>query len=157
MVKSDASNVDQYLNELPDDRKKILVRVREVILKNLNPGFKETMNWGMISYEIPLETFPDTYNKQPLLFAALASQKQYVSLYLMTVYQDSKLNEILLKGFKKIGKKPNMGKSCIRFKKIEDIPLEVIGKLISKTTVENYINKYEDARSRGTNKRPKRK
>ncbi len=77
MVKSDASNVDQYLNELPDDRKKILKKVRETILKNLNPGFRETMNWGMISYEIPLETFSDTYNKQPLLFAALASQKQY--------------------------------------------------------------------------------
>ena len=148
MVKSDASTVDQYLNDLPDDRQKILKKVRETILKNLNPGFKETMNWGMISYEIPLETYPETYNKQPLLFAALASQKQYVSLYLMTVYQDSKLNESLLNGFIKIGRKPNMGKSCIRFKRIDDIPLEVIGHIISKTTAEDFIEKYEEVRSK---------
>jgi len=147
MVKSDATSVDQYLNDLPDDRKRVLKQIRRTILKNLNPDFEETMNWGMISYEIPLEIYPDTYNGQPLQFAALASQKQYVSLYLMSVYQDSRLKEFLLDGFKKIGKRPNIGKSCIRFKQIEDIPLEEIGKIISKTSVDEYIEKYEKARN----------
>ena len=145
-MKSKAASVDQYLYELPDDRRIILQQVRGEILKNLNPGFEELMNWGMISYEVPLETYPDTYNNQPLQFAALASQKQYVSVYLMNVYQDAGLKQYLLNGFRKIGKKPNMGKSCVRFRQIHDIPLRVIGEIIGKTTVDDFIRTYEKSR-----------
>ena len=146
MVKSTAVDVDQYLSELPDGERIIIGRVRDTVLKNLNPGFEETMNWGMISYEIPLSAYPDTYNKKPLLFAALAAQKRHYSLYLMSVYQNPALNDYLLNGFKEINKKPNMGKSCIRFKCTDDIPLKVIGEIIRKTTVEDFIKTYEKVR-----------
>jgi len=146
MVKSTAVNVGQYLSELPESKKNVLERVRDTVLKNLNPGFEETMNWGMISYEIPLKTYPNTYNNKPLQFAALASQKHHFSLYLMSVYQNPALNDFLLKGFKKIGRKPNMGKSCIRFNRVDDIPLIVIGEIIRETTVEGFIKNYEEVR-----------
>jgi len=148
MVKSNAVNVGQYLSELPENKKNVMERVRDTVLKNLNPGFEEAMNWGMISYEIPLRTYPNTYNKKPLQFAALALQKHHISLYLMCVYQNPALKDYLLKGFEKIGRKPNLGKSCIRFKRVDDIPLKVIGEIIRKTTVEGFIKNYEEVRQK---------
>jgi hypothetical protein len=146
LVKSTAVDVDQYLSEFPEDKKNILERVRDTVLKNLNAGFEETMNWGMISYEVPLIIYPNTYNKKPLQFAALASQKRHFSLYLMSVYQNPAFNDYLQKGFEDINKKPDMGKSCIRFKRVDDIPLKVIGEIIRKTTVEDFIKTYEGVR-----------
>jgi hypothetical protein len=147
-MQSIAKSVLDYLNELPENRKDAISIVRNVILKNLPNGYEETMNWGMISYEIPLERYPDTYNKQPLGLAALASQKKHMSLYLMCVYMIPERMEKLKKGFQEIGVKPNMGKSCVRFNKVEKLPLETIGEIIADTTIENYLDYYEKVKKK---------
>lgn len=146
MVKSDAKTVEEYLNQLTEERRSVVSSVRDVILNHLPDGYQESMNWGMISYEIPLDRYPDTYNGQPLSFASLAAQKNYFSLYLMCVYQETRLRTELEDAFREIGKKPDMGKSCIRFKKTEDIPLMRIGKLLEEITPEKLIKSYESVK-----------
>ncbi len=101
------------------------------------------MNWGMISYQVPLAIYPTTYNKKPLMFAALAAQKNNLSLYLMCIYQSPDLLHEIKAGFERLGNKPNMGKSCIRFKKADDIPLETIGTVIRKMTLKRFLAEYE--------------
>ncbi len=147
MVSSKAATIEEYLEELPPERRAVIAEVRETIQENLPPGYAETMNWGMISYEIPLEDYPDTYNGQPLYYAALAAQKNHYAVYLSGVYQDPKQEKILREGFEKIGKKPDKGKSCVRFRKLENIPLEVIGQLIASTPPEKLIALYEESRN----------
>lgn len=147
MVSSKAATVEEYLQELPPERQAVLAEVRETIRENLPAGYTETMNWGMISYEIPLDVYPDTYNGQPLSYVALAAQKNHYAVYMSGVYQDPKQEKILLEGFEKIGKKPDMGKSCVRFRKLENIPLEVIGQLIASTPPEKLIAIYEESRN----------
>ncbi|HEU4560194.1 MAG TPA: DUF1801 domain-containing protein [Longimicrobium sp.] len=146
MAKSAASTVDEYLAELPDDRRQALSAVREVVLRNLPEGYREMMTFGMIGYGIPLERYPDTYNGQPLAFAALAAQKNYNALYLTCVYQDSEQERELRDGFKAAGKKLDMGKSCIRFKQPGDLALDAIGRIIATTPPERFIQQYEAAR-----------
>jgi hypothetical protein len=141
MVQSKAGTVAQYLEELPEERRAVVSAVRDVILENLPDGYRESMNWGMICYEIPLERYPVTYNKQPLGCAALAAQKHYYSLYLMSCYED-RLHE----AFRKAGKKLDMGKCCVRFKKLEDLPLDAIGEIIAATPPEMVIEQYEASR-----------
>ena len=148
MVSSKAKTITEYLKELPPDRRKEIKKVRDVIKKNLRPGFVETMNWGMISFEVPLETYPETYNGKPLSFIALASQKNNISLYLMCIYQDPDSLKELKSGFEKLKIKPNMGKSCVRFKKTEDIPLDIIGKIIKKVTLKKFLNSYETVKGK---------
>jgi len=148
MAQSKAATVKEYLQELSEERREIISTVRDVILKNLPVGYVETMNWGMISYEIPLSDYPNTYNKQPLSFAGLASQKNHVSFYIMCAYQDVDLMCQLKREYEIAGKKLNMGKSCIRFKKLEDFPLEVIGKLIGKVSPQDFIESYEKSRKK---------
>ena len=142
-MQSKANSVEQYLNELPEDRKESLSIVREAIVKNLPTGYVEVMNWGMITYEVPLETFPDTYNGKPLMYAALASQKNHMSVYLMGCYMSPEIRNKFENAYKQSGKKFDAGKSCIRFKKEEDLPLELIGKTIGSmncsTLIENYL------------------
>ena len=104
------------------------------------------MNWGMICYEVPLARCPDTYNKQPLMFAGLASQKHHMGLYLMCVYSHQGSRAEFEEKFRASGKKLDMGKSCVRFKKLEDLPLEVVGETIAATSVEEYIQLYRDSR-----------
>jgi len=146
MVQSDANNVQDYLKELDEEKRKVITKVREEILKNLPKGYTETMNWGMISYEVPLEIYPDTYNKKPLMFAALAAQKNHYSLYLTPVYQSEALKNWLLKQFEKENKKIDMGKSCLRFKKVDDLPLKAIGELIKRIPVKKFLDIYEESR-----------
>lgn len=146
MVRSDASSVQEYLQELPPERRKVISAVREAILQHLPEGYVESMNWGMISYEIPLDRYPDTYNGQPLSYAALAAQKNYYSLYLMSVYGDAEQEQRLREGFKKAGKRLDMGKSCVRFRKLEDLPMHVIEEAIARTTPEQFIALYEASR-----------
>ena len=119
MVRSNAATVEEYLNELAPDRREQIEAVRNVVLDKLPQGYAESMNWGMISWEIPLERYPKTYNKQPLMYAALASQKNYMSLYLMCVYTHDGTQTEFERRFKASGKKLNMGKSCVRFKTTE--------------------------------------
>jgi hypothetical protein len=146
MVQSKATTVEAYLDELPPDRREVISQVRQVILENLPAGYAEAMNWGMISYEIPLKDYPNTYNRQPLEYAALAAQKNYNAIYLMAVYGDPQREDMLREGFKKAGKKLDMGKSCVRFRKLEDIPLDVIGELIADVPSEVLILIYEKKR-----------
>lgn len=147
-MRSKAQTVSQYLREVPDSQRDSVMRTRTVIKKNLNKGFVETMNWGMISYEVPLSAYPQTYNKQPLSFAGLAAQKNNISLYLMCIYQEPGLMQTLKDEFKKIGKKPDMGKSCIRFKNVDDVPIDAIGRIIKKVTLKQFIRTYEGAKGR---------
>ena len=138
-MQSQAISVEQYLNELPDDRKESLSIVRKTIVENLPTGYYEVMNWGMITYEVPLETYPDTYNGKPLMYSALASQKNHMSVYLMGSYMSSDVRNKFEKAYKKSGKKFDAGKSCIRFKKVDDLPLKLIGKTIASISVINFI------------------
>jgi hypothetical protein len=148
MVQSKATTVEQFLEELPPERREVVSRVRKTILDNLPQGYSESMNWGMISYEIPLEDYPDTYNGQPLGYLALAAQKRYYSLYMMGVYGDSEQEAKLTEGFKEAGKKLDMGKSCVRFRKLEDVPLDVLGELIASTPPQVMIARYEESRKK---------
>ena len=149
MASSAARTVDQYLKELPAERREVVSTVREVIRKNLPTGYQETMNWGMISYEVPRDRFPKTYNGQPLMYAALAAQKNHYAVYLISMYQDGAPTGWFAEEFRKAGKKLDMGKSCVRFKKLEDLPLETIGKAIRGTSVEKLIEIYESSRGKG--------
>ncbi len=146
MVSSQAKTVPQYLQSLPPDRRKPIRIVRAVMLKNLPKGYVESMNWGMITYEIPLKRYPDTYNKQPLALAGLASQKNYTTLYLMAVYMDPKVTKWFHEKYKASGRKLDMGKSCVHFKKLDDLPLDLIAETIRLISVEDYIQRYENTR-----------
>ncbi len=146
MVSSKAKTVDQYLQELPAEKRVAIAEVRKVVLKYLPKGYKEAMLWGMISYIIPLEEYPNTYNGAPLGIAALAAHKNYNSLYLMSVYGDPKTKKWFKDRYAKSGKKLDMGKSCVHFKKAEDLPLDLIAETIALVPKEAYIKHYEAAR-----------
>ena len=146
MVRSNAETVEEYLAELPPDRREAIAAIRKVVLDNLPPGYEETMYFGMIGYVIPLERYPETYNKQPLGYVALASQKHYMSLYLMNVYGDSDTERWFKREYEASGKKLNMGKSCVRFKSLDDLPVDLIAKAVGCTTAESYIETYEASR-----------
>jgi hypothetical protein len=148
MPKTQPATVEAYLDQLPEDRRKAISAVRDVIVKNLPKGYEEAINWGMITYRIPLERYPNTYNGQPLCYAALASQKNHMAVYLMCVYGSKEIGTWFREEFRKAGKKLDMGKSCVRFKKLEDLPLAVIGKTIKKVSPKAYIAHYEKSRSR---------
>jgi len=148
MPRSKATTVKQYLDRLPDETRKTLTKVRQVVNKHLPRGYKETMAFGIIGWGIPLSRFPDTYNGQPLCYAGLAAQKNYNTLYLMAAYGDPKQKARLVAGFKKAGLKLDMGKSCIHFKTVEDLPLDTIAEVVESIPAEKYIKAYEDSRRR---------
>tara|TARA_B100001146_G_scaffold109706_1_gene96885 strand:- start:49 stop:480 length:432 start_codon:yes stop_codon:yes gene_type:complete len=142
-MQSKANTVKQYLNELPNDRKKAISIVRQTILENLPEGYDEVMNWGMMTYEVPLETYPNTYNGKPLMYAALASQKNHMAIYLMGCYMVPEVRNEFEKAYKKSGKRFDAEKSCIRFKKIDDLPLDLLGKTIASMDVNEFIDLVE--------------
>lgn len=146
MAKSNATTAEEYLAELPDERREVVATLRDLILENLPEGYQESINFGMISYEVPLERFRNTYNKQPLQYAALASQKNHVSLYLTSLYADPERVKAFEEGFAAAGKKLDMGKSCVRFQKLEDLPLELIADTIASTSADEYVAMYESGR-----------
>ena len=145
MVISKAGTVREYLAELSPERRDSIAKLRKLILKNLPKGFIEIMLYGMISYVIPLERYPITYNKKPLTIISLASQKNYMALYLMNVYGDE-AEERFKKSYLASGKKLDMGKSCVRFKSLDDLPLGLIGETIARTSVDQFIKRYERLR-----------
>jgi hypothetical protein len=138
-VQSNAKTVKQYIDELQDDRTETIKKVRDVIVKNLPKGYEEVMNWGMITYQVPLKTYPDTYNKKPLMYAALASQKNHMAVYLSGIYTSEKAYKKFERDYKSTGKRVDVGKSCVRFRKIEDLPIDLIGETIASVTVEELI------------------
>ena len=143
MAKSNAGTVREYLSELPAERRNVVSQVRDVILENLPEGYEETMNWGMISYEVPLERYPDTYNGQPLGYLALAAQKNHYAVYAHGIYMDTEGETWVRAEFEKAGRKLDMGKSCIRFRKLEDLPLNVIAQIARVRTVDQFLEGYE--------------
>jgi hypothetical protein len=147
MVSSAAKTVEAYLAELPPERRAVVSAVRDVVNAHLPEGYREAMAFGMIGWSVPLSRYPNTYNKQPLSYVALAAQKNKYSLYLMGVYADSEQERALRAAAAAQCKKLDMGKSCLRFAKLEDIPLDTIGELIAETSVDDYIAMYEAARA----------
>lgn len=150
-MQSKAASVKAYLAELPADRREMIAAVRQVILENIDQGFEEGMQYGMIGYYVPHSRYPAGYHcdpKQPLPFACLASQKNYCSLYLMTLYiGDTDISRAFLDAWKKTGKKLDMGKSCLRFKRLDDLALDVIGDALRKISVQDHIDYYETMRN----------
>jgi hypothetical protein len=144
-MRSEATTVEEYLDELPDDRRDAIAAVRKVILENLPDGYVEVMNWGMITYEVPLEMHPDTYNKQPLMFAALASQKNHMGVYLTGIYMSDDARDEFEKAYRATGKRCDVGNSCVRFRKLDDLPLELIGETIASVPVDRFIERVEES------------
>ncbi|MGB7202236.1 MAG: DUF1801 domain-containing protein [Pyrinomonadaceae bacterium] len=146
-MQSKAKTVDEYIESLPEDRQKAISDIRKVVNKNLPKGFEEMMSYGMMGWAVPHELYPAGYHcdpKQPLPFMGLASQKNFISFYSMCLYSDGKLLKWFQKEWPKhSSRKLDMGKSCIRFKKIDDIPLKLIGELASKVTPAQWIEIYE--------------
>ena len=148
-MQSKAQTVTEYLASLPEERRKAIAAVRHVIKKNLPKGYRETMQYGMISYVVPLDRYPDGYlgkKDVPLPYVSLASQKQHMAAYLMCVYSDAKLRQWFEAAWKKSGKKLDMGKSCVRFRKIEDLALDVVGEAVARVPVDRYVQFHETAK-----------
>jgi len=157
-MKSTAKTAEEYLAGLPEDRRLAIGAVRKVILDNLPEGYEERMQYGMIGYVVPHSIYPAGYHcdpTQPLSYACLASQKNHMALYSMCAYGDKATFEWIQKAFKAAGKKLDMGKSCIRFKKLDDLPLDVIGQLIARVPVKTYVAQVEQMLKREPQKRAK--
>lgn len=144
-----ATNVSDYLAHLPADRRDAITRVRDVVNANIPSGFEEKIQYGMISWCVPESVLPakDVYNKQPLCIASLASQKNHMALYLLGVYGDPKERAWFEKAYKATGKKLDMGQSCLRFKSLDALPLDVVGEVMSHITVDKYVDAYRRIRA----------
>lgn len=130
---------EEYLAGLPGDRRATVEAVRNLILERLPQGYVETVSSGMITYEVPLDIYPDTYNKRPLSYVALASQKQYISLYLMGLYAQPGTAEEFERAYRATGKRYDVGKSCVRFRRLDDLPLDLVGDVIAAIEVPEYV------------------
>ena len=148
-MQSKATTPEQYLSELPEDRKEAMLKLRNAIKENLPQGFEEVISYGMLGYVVPHSIYPSGYHcdpKLPLPFINLASQKNFIALYHMGIYANKNLESWFVSEYPKhVKTKLDMGKSCIRFKKIDDIPFDFIGELAAKVSVEDWISNYEKA------------
>jgi uncharacterized protein YdhG (YjbR/CyaY superfamily) len=146
-MKSDATTVEGYIQDLPQERKKAISQLRQTIKDHLPAGFEEVMSYGMIGYVVPHSLYPDGYHCNPVLplpFINIASQKNFIALYHMGVYANKELYNWFVSEYPKhVTTKLDMGKSCIRFKKIETIPYELLGELCSRMTTKDWIDLYE--------------
>ena len=147
-MQSDATSVEAYLDDLPPDRRAALEAVRDTINAHLPEGYAEAMAFGMIGWGIPLTDYPDTYNGQPLGIAALASQKNHMAVYLMGLHADAGLEEWFRQEYAARGLRLDMGKSCVRFLRLDQVPLDVLGELIARVPPTLLIERYEAARAR---------
>ena len=147
-MQSTAKTPQEYIDSLPEDRKTVISKLRNLILKNLPEGFEQVMGYGMMGFVVPHAIYPNGYHcdpKLPLPFLGIASQKNFVALYHMGIYADPELSAWFIAEYPKHAKtKLDMGKSCIRFKKMEDIPYDLIAELVTKMTVQDWISKYEN-------------
>ncbi|NNF20216.1 MAG: DUF1801 domain-containing protein [Flavobacteriaceae bacterium] len=145
---SDAKSPEEYISEIPEERKPYMHKLRETILQNLPGGFREEMSYGMIGYVVPHELYPPGYHvntELPLPFVSIASQKNNLALYHMGIYASPELYNWWLEEYKnRVKSKLDMGKSCVRFKKLDDIPFDLIGELCTKMSVEEWITIYEN-------------
>jgi len=146
-MRSSAKTVKEYLSELPEERRGAIELVRQVVLDHLPDGYEEAMNWGMITYQVPFSRYPDTYNREPLMYAALASQKNHMALYLIGIYANDSMRQQFEEEYRASGKRLDIGKSCVRFKTIDDLPLDLVGKAIAAFDMDSFIKETERARS----------
>ncbi|MGB2964950.1 MAG: DUF1801 domain-containing protein [Anaerolineales bacterium] len=149
---SKAQTVADYLSEMPPERREAINKVRETILENLPEGYEEVMNWGMITYQVPLEVYPDTYNKKPLMYAALANQKNHMAVYLTGIYLDEGIYQEFEEKYKKTGKRYDVGKSCVRFRKLDDLPLPLIGESIKAMEMDEFLERVKGVSARKAKK-----
>jgi hypothetical protein len=147
MVSSKAATPEAYIAELPPERRELVERIRAIVNANLPDGYVERMSWGMIGWELPLERYPDTYNGQPLVYAGLAAQKNYTALYLNCVYASEERTRHLTDAWAAAGKKLDMGKSCLRFKRVDQLAEDVLAQTIRSIPVEDFVRDYEASRS----------
>ena len=145
MVSSSARTVAEYLRELPPERRAVVTAVRRLVKKQLPRGYEEVMNWGMITYQVPANVFPVTRGGQPLCYAALAAQKNYYALYLMSLYLDRGELAAFRASFEAAGKKLDAGKSCVRFRRLDDLVLPAVARLVAATPVEHLVATFEKA------------
>jgi hypothetical protein len=156
---SDAKTVKEYLASLPTDRRAAISAVRKVILENLPKGYEEYVQSGMISYVVPHSVYPAGYHcnpSQPMPFASLASQKNHMALHLFAVYSNAEMEQWLRDAFEKSGKKIDLGKACLRFKKLEDLPLDVIGKFFARIPVKDFLARIEAVLGQAKSRRAKK-
>lgn len=138
-MQSEATTISDYLAELPADRRAAIEIVRHTILENLPEGYEEVINWGMITYQVPLKLYSDTYNGKPLMYVALASQKNHMAVYLTGIYMDKNTRRKFEEDYRASGKKFDVGKSCVQFKQLTDLPVDLIGKSIAAFTPAEFI------------------
>lgn len=148
MVGSLADTPEAYLAELPPERRGLVEKLRAIVNANIPDGYVERMDWGMISWELPLERYPDTYNGRPLVYAGLAAQKNHTALYLNCVYASTGRTERLQAAWAAAGKKLDMGKSCLRFKRADQVAENVLAEAVASVPVEAFIAEYEASRTR---------
>lgn len=146
-MQSKATTVAAYLDELPSERREAIGRVRELVRRHLPSGFRETMAFGMITWEVPLERYPQTYNGKGLVRAGLAAQKNYNALYLSCTYQDPQAEALLREAARREGRKLDMGKSCVRFDAPDELPLDAIAELLRRLSVDEFIASCQRARA----------
>lgn len=147
-MKSAASTVGEYLKDLPADRREAIEAVREVILDRLPTGYVEEMGFGMITYVVPLAVYPDTYNRQPLMYVGLANQKHHMAIYLSAIYASPDQRSAFEAAYAATGKRYDCGKSCVRFRRLDDLPLSVIGDAVASLPLGRFVSLAKDATSR---------
>lgn len=147
MATSTAATVDEYLEELPEDRATVVAHVRRLVNASIPPGYVEGMLYGMITWMVPLEIYPETYNGKPLAYVSLAAQKNYYSLYLMSVYSDSEEEVRLRQQWLARGTKLDMGKSCLRFRRVDDLHEDLVAGVIAAVPMDEHIEKAKVARA----------
>ena len=151
-MKTDKTTIQEYLAEMPEERREAIKKVRQTILKHLPEGYEEAINFGMITYQVPLAVYPDTYNKKPLMYAALANQKNHMAVYLTGIYMDEKLYQGFEKKYRETGKRYDVGKSCVRFRKLDDLPLDLIGESVGAISMEEFIKRTKGLSARKAKK-----
>ena len=149
-----ALTVNQWLASVPTERKDAINAVRDAVNEHLPPGYEETVDWGMLAWVVPLATLPNTHNGHPLTLAALGAHTKLMTLYLASVYGDPKLRREFEIAYKRTGKKLDMGGSCVHFKKLDDLPLDVVGDTIARVGVDQYVERYQTSR---TKEKPRKK
>jgi len=143
--------VDQWLASVPAERRDAINAIRGAVNEHLPRGYEETVDWGLLAWVVPLATFSNTHNGRPLMLAALGAHTKVMTVYLMTVYSDPKVRREFEIAYKRTGKKLDMGGCCVHFKKLDDLPLEVVGNAIARVAVDQYVERYKSSRMKKTN------
>jgi hypothetical protein len=153
LKKRPALTVSQWLASVPAERKDAINAVRDAVNEHLPQGYEETVDWGMLAWVVPLTTFPDTHNGRPLMLAALGAHTKRMTIYLMSVYGDAGIRTEFETAYRKTGKKLDIGGSCVHFKSLDDLPLDVVGDAIGRVAVDEYVERYRHSRIKGNPKK----